>query len=229
MFYPDDFNGCYAACPDPIDFHHLVTVNIYDDANAFYPEAPWRRVARPGFRNYLGHLSATVEDNNRYELVLGTRTRSGDQWDIWEAVYSPVGKDGYPRPIWDPATGVVDRSVAEHWRERYDLVHVMRRDWTQKGLGRRLAGKVNLYVGDMDNYYLNDAVYLAEEFLRSTADPPYGGEVAYGDRAEHCWNGDPSRPNALSRLRYVQLHAPKIVARIEKTAPPGADLTSWRY
>ena len=105
IFYPDDFNGSYAACPDPIDFRHFVTVNIYEDENAFYPKTPWRRVARPAFRNYLGHLSATVEDDNRMELVIGTRTRSGQQWDIWEAVYSPVGRDGYPQRIFDKRTG----------------------------------------------------------------------------------------------------------------------------
>ena len=81
----------------------------------------------------------------------------------------------------------------------------------------------------MDNYYLNNAVYLVEEFLKSTKDPYYGGEVAYGDRAEHCWNGDPTRPNALSRLRYHQMYAPKIVDRLLRTAPAGADVTSWRY
>ncbi len=81
----------------------------------------------------------------------------------------------------------------------------------------------------MDNYYLNDAVYLVEDFLKTASDPPYGGEVDYGDRAEHCWNGDHTRPNALSRLRYVQMFAPKMVERMEKSAPPGADLTSWRY
>ena len=81
----------------------------------------------------------------------------------------------------------------------------------------------------MDNYYLNNAVYLAEQFLESTSKPYYGGEVAYGDRAEHCWNGDPTRPNALSRLRYHQMFIPRGVERILKTAPPGADLKSWRY
>ena len=81
----------------------------------------------------------------------------------------------------------------------------------------------------MDNYYLNNAVYLVEDFLKSTTAPPYGGEVAYGDRAEHCWNGDPTRPNALSRLRYHQMFIPKAVERMLKTAPAGADLTSWRY
>ena len=228
MFYPDDFNGSYAACPDPVDFHHLVTVNIYDDENAFYPKAPWRRVPRPGFRNYLGHLSATVEDNNRYELVLGTKTRSGDQWDIWEAVYSPVGSDGYPQRIFDKRTGQIDKKVAEFWRENYDLTHILRRDW-DKGLGKKLEGKINIYVGDMDNYYLNNAVYEAEKVLKATKNPPFGGEVDYGDRAEHCWNGDHTQPNAVSRLRYHQMFIPKIAERIVKTAPPGADTTSWRY
>jgi hypothetical protein len=117
--------------------------------------------------------------------------------------------------------------VAEHWRENYDLRHILERDWS-KGLGSKLQGKIHIYCGDMDNYYLNNAVYQAEDFLKK-ADPPYGGEVDYGDRAEHCWNGDHTRPNAISRLRYVQFFAPRIVERIEKTAPPGADTTSWRY
>ena len=46
----------------------------------------------------------------------------------------------------------------------------------------------------MDNYFLNNAVYLVEDFLESTKNPHYGGEVDYGDRAEHCWNGDPTQP-----------------------------------
>ena len=81
----------------------------------------------------------------------------------------------------------------------------------------------------MDNYYLNNAVYLMEDFLKKTKNPHYGGEVIYGDRAEHCWNGDPTRPNAISRLRYHQMYAPKIVERLLKTAPPGGDVKSWRY
>jgi hypothetical protein len=228
VFYPDEFNGCYAACPDPIDFRAFTAVNIYEDENAYWSSGPWKRVARPGHRDWLGHLSATLEQMNRMELVLGTKTRSGGQYDIWEAVYSPVGPDGYPQRIWDKRTGAIDRRVAEHWRENYDLGHILRRDWT-KGLGRKLQGKIHLYVGDMDNYYLNNAVYLVEEFLEGATDPPYGGEVDYGDRAEHCWNGDHTRPNATSRLRYHQMFAPRIVERILKTAPPGADTTSWRY
>ncbi len=159
--------------------------------------------------------------------MLGTKSRSGGQFDIWEAVYAPVGPDGYPQRIWDKRSGVIDPAVAAYLKENYDLRYILQRDWS-KGLGKKLQGKVNLYVGDMDNYYLNDAVYLTEDFLKTT-DPPYGGEVDYGDRAEHCWNGDHTRANAYSRLRYIQMHAPKMLKRIEATAPPGADTTSWRY
>jgi hypothetical protein len=227
VFYPEMYNGCWAACPDPIDFRAYTIVNIYEHQNAYYVDSPWKRTPRPGIRNYLGEISATLEEMNRRELVLGTRSRSGDQWDIWQAVYSPVGDDGYPKPIWDKKTGEIDHSVAEYWREHYDLRYILERDW--KILGPKLKGKIHIYCGDMDNYYLNDAVYLMEAFLKSTKNPHYDGEVDYGDRAEHCWNGDHTRPNAISRLRYHQWCAPRIVDQILKTAPPGADLTSWRY
>jgi len=227
VFYPDDFNGAYIACPDPIDFRQFTLVNLYEEANAYYMEGPFERVARPGRRNYLGHVDRTLEGSNHLELVLGTKTRSGQQYDIWEAVYSPVGDDGYPRRIWDKVTGEIDPEVAEHWRENYDLTHILRRDWAT--LGPKLRGKLHIYVGEMDNYYLNNAVYLAEEFLEGTSDPYYAGEVAYGARDEHCWNGDPTRPNAISRLRYVQMFAPRMMERILASHPPGADLTSWRY
>ena len=227
IFYPDEFNGAWGACPDPIDFRAYTVVNIYEHTNAYRAESPWKNILRPGKRNYLGELAATVEDMNHMELALGTNSRSGGQWDIWQAVYSPVGNDGYPKPIWDKATGVIDRSVAEYWREHYDLGHILKRDW--KTLGPKLEGKLHIYVGEADNFYLNNAVYLVEDFLRSTSNPNYGGEVDYEPRAEHCWNGDHTRPNAIARLRYHQFFAPKIVERITKSAPPGADLKSWRY
>jgi len=227
VFYPDEYNGCFAACPDPIDFRAYTLVNIYEDENAYFLKSPFKKTPRPGMRNYLGQVSCTLEETNLRELVLGTNSRSGDQWDIWQAVYSPVGEDGYPKPIWDKMTGEIDKEVAEYWRENYDLSYILQRDW--KTLGPKLKGKIHIYCGDMDNYYLNNAVYLAEEFLESTSDPYYDGEVDYGDRAEHCWNGDQTRPNALSRLRYNQMYMPKILERIKKAAPSGADLTSWRH
>lgn len=160
------------------------------------------------------------------ELVLGTKSRSGGQWDIWEAVFSPVGADGYPKRIWDKRTGEIDRTVAAYWREHYDLVHIMRRDWAT--LGPKLRGKITLNVGLSDNFFLNNAVYLAEEFLES-AQPPADARVDYGMKDEHCWSGDHEHVNAISRLTYNERFIPLMAERWRKTAPPGADITSWRY
>lgn len=227
VFYPDEYNGCWAACPDPIDFRAYTVVNIYEHENAYRVDSKWKTTPRPGKRNYLGELAATVEEMNYLELALGTNSRSGGQWDIWQAVYSPVGPDGYPKPIWDKATGKIDREVANYWRENYDLGYILKRDWPK--IGPKLEGKIHIYVGEADNYFLNDAVYLVEDFLKTTKNPHYNGEVDYEPRAEHCWNGDHTRPNAISRLRYHQFYAPKIVERITKSAPPSANLKSWRY
>jgi hypothetical protein len=226
--YPDFYNGAFAACPDPIDFRAYGSVNIYEDRNAYVVDAAFKQTPRIAMRDSLGRPTATLEEVNRLESVLGTNSSSGGQWDIWQAVFSPVGADGYPRPIWNKRTGEIDRSVASYWRDNFDLVHIMRRDW-QKGLGEKLRGKVHLYVGELDNYFLESAVYLAQEFLESTRNPRFEGVIDYGRRAEHCWNGDHSRPNAQSRLRYHQMFIPIAVERIRKTAPAGADLESWNY
>jgi hypothetical protein len=227
VLYPDHYNGAFAACPDPIDFHAFTNIDLYDDDNAFYLTGAHKRVAQPAMRDYLGHTFITTEEINAYELALGDHGRSGEQFDIWQAVYSPVGDNGYPQPIFDKVTGKIDHSVAEYWRQHYDLEAMLERDWQK--LGPKLEGKIHIYVGSDDTYFLSDAVYRMQDFLDSTKNPPYGGEVTYGPRAEHCWNGDPSQPNAYSRLHYNTQYLPKILDRIQKTAPPGADLTSWRY
>ncbi|MCB9302170.1 MAG: hypothetical protein H6566_16100 [Lewinellaceae bacterium] len=227
VFYPDEYNGCFAACPDPIDFRAYCLVNIYEDKNAYYEEGPFRRTLRPGHRDYLGNVSATLKDMNYRELVLGNYGRSGQQWDIWEAVYSPVDSNGYPQRLWDKYTGEINPEVAAYWKENYDLAYILKRDWAT--LGPKLKGKIHIYCGDMDNYYLNNAVYLMEDFLKETTDPHYDGEVDYGDRAEHCWNGDHSQPNAISRLRYNQMFITKWAEEVKTRAPKGADLMGWRY
>jgi hypothetical protein len=226
MFYPDEINGCFAACPDPIDFRAYCLVDIYKDKNAYYYESDFKKVARPAYRNYLGQIQTTVEEWNHYELALGDKTRSGEQWDIWEAVYSPQGDDGYPKRIFNKLTGEIDKDVAAYWKDHYDLRHILQRDWAT--LGPKLQGKIHIYCGDMDNLYLNDAVYLMEDFLKKTSNPFYGGEVDYGDRAEHCWSGDHTVPIWVSRLHYNTQYLPKILKRIAETAPKGADM-SWKY
>jgi hypothetical protein len=226
VFYPDEYNGAVVNCPDPVDFHAYESVDVYDDANAYYDEGPLRRTPRSAHRDYLGRVLSTVEQENLEELVLGTHARSGGQWDAWQAVFSPVGADGYPKPIWDKRTGVIDHDVAAYWREHYDLDHVMERDW--KRLGPKLRGKLTINVGLSDSFFLNDAVYLLERFLKS-ASPPADATVDYGPRDEHCWSGDHTTFNAESRLTYPVRFVPKLVEHWLKTAPKGADVASWRY
>src|SRR5713101_8123568 len=222
MFYPDHYNGAFVACPDHVDFRAYTIINLYKDKNAYYWLGAHKKVLQPGMRNYLGQTMVSAKEINEYELALGTKGRSGEQFDIWQAVYSPAGKDGYPQPIFDKETGEIDATTASYWREHYDLSHILERDWAT--LGPKLRGKLHIYCGSADNYFLNDAVYLLEDFLKGTTNPPYDGEVKYGDRAEHCWNGDPTLPNYLSRLHYHTQYLPKILDRIQKTAPAGADL-----
>ncbi|WP_462253320.1 alpha/beta hydrolase-fold protein [Ekhidna sp.] len=229
VMYPEEYNGCFAACPDPIDFRAYCLVNLYENDNAYYysSEHKENNVPIPAHRDYLGAVNSYMKDSNHKELALGDKSRSGQQFDIWEATYSPQGEDGYPQRIWNKETGEINKEVAAYWKKNYDLRYILERDWDQ--LGPKLEGKINIYCGDMDNYYLNNAVYMMEEFLESTTDPYYNGEVDYGDRAEHCWNGDQENPNHISRLRYNTMYVDKILKRIEESAPQGADLTSWRY
>ena len=225
VFYPSEYNGCFAACPDPIDFRAFTVVNIYEDENAYYHKSDYKKTLRAGMRDGKGIIKSHLIDMNHREMVLGSKGRSGDQWDIWQAVFSPAGDDGYPKPIWDKRTGKIDKYVAEYWKENYDLSYILERDWNK--IGNDLIGKLHIYCGDMDNYYLNNAVVLTEEFLESTKNPYYEGEVDYGNLAEHCWNGDHENPNHISRLRYNTMYLPKIKERLKKTAPKNHNLINW--
>jgi len=215
VLYPDFYGGTWASCPDAVDFRAHQIVNVYEDDNAYWIDAGWMKVERPNQRRPDGNIRSMMKDENWYELVVGDRSRSGGQWDIWEATYGPVGADGYPQRIWDKRTGAVDHEVAAYWKQYYDLGAILARDWST--LGPKLRGKLHIFMGDMDSYYLNNAAHLMADFLEKTTDPPYGGEVVFQPLAPHCWG---PRPAELLE---------KMTAHIEKTAPSGADLTSWRY
>ena len=172
------------------------------------------KVERPAERRPDGSVQSMMKDENWFELVVGDKSRSGGQWDIWEATYSPVGADGYPQRIWNKATGEIDRSVAEGWR-KYDLLHILQTNWTV--LGPKVANKLNVYVGDMDSFYLNNAVEKLNEFLSKTEDPKFAGEIVFQRRAPHCWG-----PRGAELLQ-------KMTRQVERVAPPGADVRSWRY
>ena len=175
VFYPDMYNGAFIACPDPIDFRAYTTIDLYKDRNAYFKEGAHENVEQPAVRNYLGVVAASQRGANYYELALGDHGRSGEQYDIWQAVYGPEGKDGYPAPIFDKLTGEIDPKIAAYWREHFDLTYIVKRDWAT--LGPKLKGKLHIYVGSADTYFLNDAVYFSQDVIEDLKDPQSGRRI----------------------------------------------------
>jgi hypothetical protein len=218
-YHPEFFGGTWTFYPDPIDFRAYCLSNIYEDDNAFeVPGREWLIPERYFRRNPSGQPENSMRQLSQMEQVLGGRGRSCQQLEIWEAVYGPVGEDGYPRPLWDKMTGKIDRQVANYMRDNgYDLRHYIETNWPK--IGPQLVGKLHLYCGDMDDYYLNLAVYMLEDFLKNTKDPYYAGSFEYGRPMKgHGWH--PMTNAELAKMMAVE---------IAKNAPKGEGNSLWRY
>ena len=124
---------------------------------------------------------------------------SGGQWGAWNATYGPRGSDGRPVPLWDPVTGAIDREAADHWKT-YDLRRILEEKWAD--LGPKLKGKLHIWVGEADDYFLNNAVHRLDAFL-SRAQPPYEGSITYGPGQGHSWIGISEREIMKQMARRV--------------------------
>jgi hypothetical protein len=215
VMYPDFYGGTWSLCPDGVDFRYHQIVNVYSDSNAYWVNKGWMKVDRPTRRQPDGNIEAMMKDENWFELVSGDHSRSGGQWDIWEATYGPVGADGYPARIWDKMTGVIDHGVADYWKQHYDLRNILETNWAT--LGPKVASKINVYVGDADSYFLNMGVHKLDEFLTKTTSPKWTGETIFQPMAPHCWG--PPLQELLGKMSVA----------MERNAPAGADLKGWRY
>ncbi len=214
--YPDFFGGAWGFNPDPIDFRRYLLVNIYEDENAFTaPGRGWIPAERPMRRSVEGQVNLTVRQVSHFEAVLGSKGRSGYQFGAWEAIYGPIGSDGYPRPLWDKRTGKIDREVALYMRDNgYDLRHYAEKNWAT--LGPKLAGKLHFISGEMDNFYLNLAVYLFEDFTKKATNPKSDATFAYGRPLKgHSWH----EKNFADMLRDM--------AELVKKNTPADDSRAW--
>jgi hypothetical protein len=219
VYHPEFFGGAWTFFPDPVDFRRYDLVDIYDDENAFtLPGREWLRPERYLMRQSDGQPEVTVRQFSQLEATLGSRGRSGQQLEAWEAVYGPVGKDGYPKPLWDKMSGRIDHDVALYMRDHgYDLRYYLETNWPR--IGPALVGKLHVYCGDMDNYYLNLAVYLLEDFLKGTHNPNYAGSFEYGRPMKgHGW-----MPMGLAELARM------MAEQVTRNAPPGEDTQAWKY
>ena len=217
FFYPDFYGGVWSYCPDSVTFTDVEGINVYEEENAFYRKIDWRTVPIINTREVNGHVRLTSEQRNHMELVNGTKGRSGQQLDIWSAVFGPLGKDGYFEPLFDKRTGKMNRAVGEYWREHYDLLEYLKRNWST--VGPKLVDKVHIYTGTMDNFFLNNSTKELEAWMKTTANPHYEGFFLYGDGKGHCWQGPESTPE---RLRQMAAH-------IARHKPEGMTTPWWLY
>ncbi len=218
LHYPDIFGGAWILQPDPIDFRHYQLANIYKDENAFSIPAGAITTERPFQRSAEGQVIYTARQLSLFEAVLGSHGRSGFQLEGWEAVYGPVGDDGYPRPVWDKLTGKINHDVANYMRDHgYDLRAYAEKNWPE--LAPKILGKPHFFAGDMDNFYLNLAVYDFQDFLAHTQNPHYEAEFTFGRPEKgHGWHN-------WTWSQFVQI----VAEYVKKNSPSPEESAAWNY
>lgn len=211
VFHPDFFGGTWSYCPDPVTFTNVEGYNIYEDANAYERTTGWLTVDIPNSRNTDGSIRTTSRQRNYYELASGTRGRSGEQQDIWQAVYGPIGEDGYFKPLYDKRSGKMDPQVAEYWRDNFDILEYLKRNWSE--VGPKLVDKIHIYVGTMDTYYLDVATHQLEDWMKTTESPHYEGTFLYGVGKPHCWSGPVTTGERIKEMaQHGMRHMPEAVS-----------------
>ncbi|MGE5361972.1 MAG: alpha/beta hydrolase-fold protein, partial [Bacteroidales bacterium] len=207
ILHPDFFGGTWSSCPDSVTFTDVEGINVYKDTNAFYKQSEWRRVPTVNSREVDGQIRQTSEQRNHFELVNGTKGRSGEQLDIWSAVFGPIGKDGYFEPLFDKRTGEMHTSVAQYWKENYDLLYYLQRNWAT--VGPKIVDKIHVYTGTADTYLLNNSTRQLQEWMKTTKDPHYEGYFLYGDGKPHCWSGPVNAGERLKEMaQSIMAHKP---------------------
>ena len=160
--YPEAFAGCWSHVPDPIDFHDFQGIDLYDPLPDGTPRSMYvdeHGVPRPLARKD-GKVLVTYEDFVRHEDVLNP----GGQIRSFEATFSPPGEDGTPRRVFDVATGAIDHQAAAAWR-KYDISDHLLADWP--ALRTRLRGKIHVFAGELDTFYLQGAVERFQALARA--------------------------------------------------------------
>jgi hypothetical protein len=154
--YPDYFGGVWSTAPDPVDFRDFQRIDLTKrGVNMFTDEEGKQRpIARQGNTAILYY-----KPFSDMEMVMG----HGGQLGSFEAVFSPRGADGKPKHLWDRKTGAVDPEVAKAW-EGYDIRLILERNW--KTLGPKLGGKIHVYMGGNDTFYLDGAAKLLQQSLK---------------------------------------------------------------
>lgn len=154
--YPDAFGGVWSTAPDPVDFRDFQQVNLYADPplSLYVDESGARRpIARRG-----EDASLFFDSFGKMDDVI----KRGGQLRSFEAVFSPRGGDGEPLQLWERTNGRIDPAIAKTW-EAYDIRLKLERNWPT--LGPKLKGKLRIWTGEFDTFYLEGAVKLLKHSL----------------------------------------------------------------
>jgi hypothetical protein len=219
IYHPDFFGGTWSSCPDPVTFSDVEGVNMYKDANAFYKQySKWQLTPTVNSREVNGAIRQTAQQRYWMELVNGTHGRSGTgQQDVWQSTWGPIGADGYFKPAVDSRTGKIDHSVTDSWRDNYDLLYYLQRNWST--VGPELVDKIHIYVGNMDSFFLDRATRELQAWMKTTQNPHYEGEFVYGDQKPHCWSGPGTSADRLREMAEYGL----------RKMPQGTTTPWWNY
>lgn len=154
--YPETFGGVWSTAPDPVDFRDFQQIDIYRAGENMYRDRQGNR--RPLARGAGDAVALWYDDFDRMEEVLGP----GGQLHSFEAVFGPRGADGSPVRLWNRKTGEIDPAVAESWKA-YDLRQILETNWNR--LAPHLTGKLHIFMGDRDTFYLEGATRLLKQSL----------------------------------------------------------------
>ena len=157
--YPKVFGGTWSTSPDPSDFHDFTGIDLYAPHANVYKRPDG--TPYPIIRDH-GKVVATFEEFAHNEVVLGPY---GGQIASFEWVFSPRGADGRPLQMFDRKTGEVDPAVIAYWHDHYDLAHIVQSTWPQRGTD--LRGKIHVFVGTADTFYLDGAAHKMDAVLRA--------------------------------------------------------------
>ncbi|KAI1171169.1 Alpha/Beta hydrolase protein [Nemania sp. FL0916] len=190
IYRPDLFGACFSSYPDSLDFRSHQDIALYTNTNAYVkPDGTVINSIRTFDNNTEEVVLATVAQENHWEHVFGTSSRSSLQWDVWNAVFGAQGLNGYPLEPWDKVTGEIYPDAVNLWRELdFDLSYYVGSHWRgAKNLGEVLHGRIFLYVGTHDNYYLNEGVANFAQRVSSLGGPDWAN-VTIAEGQNHGGN-----------------------------------------
>lgn len=154
--HPTFFGGVWSTSPDPVDFTDFQRIDIYRPSENMFtdPAGKARPLARDG-----AHILAYFKAFSDME-----RPIRGEQLGSFEAVFSPRGPDGQPQKLWDRDSGAINLKVAEAWK-KYDIDLILKSHWSD--LAPKLSGKIHVYCGNEDTFYLDGAVRKLKDSLHA--------------------------------------------------------------